>query len=100
MASLNPMWPLVKIYQDALLYNRWPDFSALRAPGSRGRRAIHPLVHTLPESGPRVSGCLMRPVVLNVREVGKCYTKNRSNVERFLTWLVVSVRSRQPNIGL
>lgn len=32
LASINPMVPLVRIYQEALLYNRWPDFSSLLVP--------------------------------------------------------------------
>ncbi len=32
LAELNPMVPLVRIYQDALLYNRLPDFSSLLIP--------------------------------------------------------------------
>lgn len=32
LAELNPMVPLVRIYQDALLYNRWPDFTLLWLP--------------------------------------------------------------------
>jgi lipopolysaccharide transport system permease protein len=29
LIGLNPLAPLVRIYQDALLYRRWPDFTAL-----------------------------------------------------------------------
>jgi len=32
LADLNPMVPLVRIYQDALLYNRWPDLTILWPP--------------------------------------------------------------------
>lgn len=32
LADINPMVPLVRIYQDALLYNRWPDFNLLWLP--------------------------------------------------------------------
>lgn len=33
LAEANPMIPLVRIYQDALLYNKLPDFSLLLIPG-------------------------------------------------------------------
>ncbi len=32
LVNLNPMVPLVKIYQDALLRNQWPDLSSLVVP--------------------------------------------------------------------
>jgi len=34
LTDLNPMAPLVLIYQDALLFNRWPEFEALLAPAA------------------------------------------------------------------
>jgi lipopolysaccharide transport system permease protein len=33
IVMLNPLTPLVQLYQDALLFNRWPDWSTLIAPG-------------------------------------------------------------------
>jgi len=32
LANINPMVPIVGIYQDALLYNRWPDLTVLWLP--------------------------------------------------------------------
>jgi lipopolysaccharide transport system permease protein len=32
LIDLNPMVPLVRIYQDALLFERWPDFTLLLVP--------------------------------------------------------------------
>ena len=32
LAEINPMVPLVRIYQDALLLNRFPDFTVLWLP--------------------------------------------------------------------
>lgn len=32
LLALNPLAPLVRIYQDALLYNRWPELSTLAVP--------------------------------------------------------------------
>jgi lipopolysaccharide transport system permease protein len=32
IVDLNPMAPLVRIYQDTLLFDRWPDFGSLGAP--------------------------------------------------------------------
>jgi lipopolysaccharide transport system permease protein len=34
LVALNPLAPLVRIYQDAFLYNRWPDFGALAGPAA------------------------------------------------------------------
>jgi lipopolysaccharide transport system permease protein len=34
LLALNPLAPLVRIYQDALLYNRWPDLSTLAEPAA------------------------------------------------------------------
>jgi lipopolysaccharide transport system permease protein len=32
LLALNPLAPLVRLYQDALLYNKWPDLGALAVP--------------------------------------------------------------------
>lgn len=32
LVNMNPLYPLVRIYQDALLYHRWPDLSLLLPP--------------------------------------------------------------------
>ena len=34
LIRLNPLAPLVRLYQDALLYGRWPDLSSLLVPAS------------------------------------------------------------------
>lgn len=34
LLELNPMWPLVALYQQALLHNRWPQWETLIYPGA------------------------------------------------------------------
>ena len=34
LVALNPLAPMVRLYQDALLHGRWPDLSALAAPAA------------------------------------------------------------------
>jgi lipopolysaccharide transport system permease protein len=38
--ALNPLTPIVELYQDALLFNRWPDWSALIVPAALSCAAV------------------------------------------------------------